>query len=99
MTPKRIKKINMPKGGKKKPAVVIKKDSREEIVKLNQKKLESDITELQAEFDKRGLKNANSGTAGFLKNRFELDDFVDKAKADGLTNAQALTRFKEKFKL
>ncbi len=77
----------------------IKKDAREEIVKLNQEKLKRDITELQDEFNKRGMKNANSGSAGFLKNRMELGAFVEQAKKDGLTNEQALARFKKQYKL
>jgi DNA-binding transcriptional regulator YhcF (GntR family) len=98
MTPKRIKKINMPKSGKKKPAVVIKKDAREEIVSLNSKKLRNDVTEVYNEMKKRGI-DGNSGVAGFIANRMELDSFIENAKEDGLTNAQALTRFKKKFNL
>lgn len=107
MTPKRIKKKaagatytapmkNKP-ADKKKPAAIIKKDAREEIVSLNAAKLKKDISELQAEFNKKGMKNANSGSAGMLKNRMELGAFVEQAKKDGLTNEQALARFKKKF--
>lgn len=98
MTPKRIKKISMPKSGKKKPAVVIKKDSREEIVALNSVKLQKDITEMYEGMKKEGIKG-NSGTVGFIKNRAELSAFVEQAKKDGLTNAQALARFKKANKL
>jgi len=108
MTPKRIKK----KGGsasytapmknetasKKKPAVVIKKDAREEIVKLNSAKLKKDMTEMYNEMKKKGI-DGNSGTAGFMKNRAELDAFINKAEKDGLTNAQALARFKKQYKM
>jgi DNA-binding transcriptional regulator YhcF (GntR family) len=83
-------------GGK--PPVVIKKDAREEIVKLNSQKLKSDMTEVYEEMKAKGI-DGNSGAAGFIKNRMELDNFIEKAKADGLTNAQALARFKKQFKL
>jgi len=90
MTPKRIKR-------KRKPPVVIKKDAREEIVRLNSAKLKKDVTEVYEEMKARGI-DGNSGVAGFIKNRMELDNFVEKAKADGLTNSQALARFKKQFK-
>ena len=111
MTPRRIKRkrntgsgtmstspMKIPNQGKKKPPVVIKKDAREEIVRLNSEKLKRDITSIHNNMKASGI-DGNSGVAGFLKNRMELDNFVEKAKADGLTNAQALARFKKQFKL
>lgn len=108
MTPKRIKKkkagatytapMKNTTGAKKKPAAVIKKDAREEIVALNATKLKSDMTEMYNAMKAKGI-DGNSGTAGFLKNRMELDAFVESAKKEGLTNAQALAKFKSKYKL
>ncbi len=93
MTPKRIK-----SKGKSKPAVVIKKDAREEIVSLNSKKLKSDITSVYNDMKAKGI-DGNSGAAGFVLNRFEMSEFIKKAKEDNLTNAQALARFKKQFKM
>lgn len=109
MTPKRIRGKKKSSGasytppmkmkkGSKKPAVVIKKDARTEIVELNSQKLKKDITAAYEAMKEKGIEG-NSGTAGFLVNRFELGKFVEKAKADGLTNAQALARFKKQFKM
>jgi hypothetical protein len=111
MTPKRIKRkrntgsgtmstppMKIPNQGKKKPPVVIKKDPREEIVRLNSEKLERDITSIHNDMKASGI-DGNSGVAGFFKNRFELSNFIEKAKADGLTNGQALARFKKQFNL
>lgn len=76
----------------------IKKDARTQIVQLNSKKLKNDITEVYEEMKAKGI-DGNSGTAGFLKNRMELDAFIEQAKKDGLTNEQALARFKKQYKL
>ena len=93
MTPKRIK-----SKGKSKPAVVIKKDAREEIGVLNAKKLKSDMTRAYEAMKKAGI-DGNSGDAGFRLNLGELNNFVEKAKKDNLTNAQALARFKKQYNL
>lgn len=84
---------------KKRGFVKAEPDARTQIVKLNSEKLMNDISEMYDYAKKKGMKNANSGTMGMMKNRAELKMFVDKAKEDGLTNAQALTRFKKQFKL
>ena len=83
---------------KKRKFVKAEPDAQTQIVELNQVKLKRDITAMQKEFDAKGIKG-NSGTAGFMVNRFELDNFIKKAKADGLTNAQALARFKKQYNL
>ena len=112
MTPKRIKKKNkvastptsrmeIPKVESPRPRpkmTEIVKDARSEIVKLNSVKLKKDMTEMYNEMKKRGI-DGNSGTAGFMKNRAELDAFINKAEKDGLTNAQALARFKKQYKM
>ena len=84
---------------KKRKFVKAEPDAQTQIFELNQKKLERDITEIQREFDKKGLKKGNSGTAGYMLNRMQLSEFIKKAKEDGLTNAQALARFKKEFNL
>ena len=76
----------------------IKTDARTKIVELNQAKLKKDITAAYNAMKEKGIEG-NSGTAGFMVNRFELGKFVEKAKADGLTNAEALARFKKQFNL
>ena len=93
---KKLTPVNTSK--KSKPQVKIKTDAQTQIVELNQAKLKKDITAMQKEFDAKGIKG-NSGTAGFMVNRFELDNFIKKAKADGLTNAEALARFKKQYNL
>ena len=109
MTPKRIRRKKKASGasytppmkmkkGSKKPAVVIKKDAREEIGVLNTKKLKNDMTRAYEQMKKAGI-DGNSGDLGFRLNLAELNNFVNKAKADGLTNAQALARFKKQFKM
>jgi len=111
MTPKRIKRrgkkaagatstppMKSPNQGKKKPPVVIKKDSREEILKLNKVKLKKDMTEMYNKMKEMNY-DGNSGTAGYMKNRVDMKFFIEEAEKKGLSNSQALALFKKKFKL
>jgi len=114
MTPKRIRRrkdkksgskattmtppMKNPNQGKKKPPVVIKKDSREEILKLNKVKLKKDMTEMYNKMKEMNY-DGNSGTAGYMKNRVDMKFFIEEAEEKGLTNSQALALFKKKFKL
>lgn len=84
---------------KKRKFVKAEPDAQTQIVELNQKKLKQDIAAMQRKFDEAGLKSGNSGTAGYMLNRFEMSEFIKKAKEDGLTNAQALARFKKQYNL
>ncbi len=83
---------------KKRGFVKADPDAQTQLIQLNSKKLRSDITKVYNDMKAQGI-DGNSGTAGFLLNRFEMSEFIKKAKKDNLTNAQALARFKKQFKL
>lgn len=83
---------------KKRGFVKAEPDAQTQLIELNSKKLKRDITQVYNDMKAKGI-DGNSGTAGFMLNRFEMSEFIKKAKADGLTNAQALARFKKQFKM
>lgn len=83
---------------KKRKFVKAEPDAQTQLIELNKAKLNKDITRVYNDMKAKGI-DGNSGAAGFIANRMEFDNFIEKAKADGLTNAQALARFKKKFNL